>query len=1447
VTEAVTAPSSGSERGSSPRWHSPLTLVLLAALAYLPALASSPGRMPADTKLYLYLDPAGLIGRAASTFEPDQFAGWVPHQQITYLWPSGPWFLLFDALAVPDWIAHRLWIGTILFAAGAGAWWAARRLGLGVAGALVAALVYELSPYLLPYVSRTSLLLLPWAALGWLVGLTTLACDDIAAAATSGSGRGRTSGRLRVWRAPALIALVVATVGSANATALLLVAPGPALWLLHAARNRAISWRQCVAVAARVGVLCVGVSLWWVAMLVVQSRAGAPVLSYSETLEDVSRNATGSEVLRGLGYWLFYIRDPFAPTTTASGDYLASARGIAISYAVVLVGLIGLVAVKWRARSFAALLALVGVVLAVGVHPIDDPSPMMKLVADDDGSGIALALRSSTRATPLLVLALALGAGALVAAVPEWRADLGARRWRARALAATIVAGLAIVNLPALWGFDLVDPAIDRDQDPPDAWIDAAEAIGDDTGFRVLQLPGAEFGAFRWGYTVDQPLVALTDRPLVTRDLLPLGSGPAMDLLYALDDRVQEGRLEASTLAPLSRYLGVDTVWLANDIEFERFRSARPEVLRSAIAAAEETGDLAQALAFGVPAANVPTVAMIDPTALANPEVGRALPPVEIVTVVDPVPTTRAKPTSVLLSGSGDGIVDAAAAGLLTGREAVRYSASLDGEELRAAAVDATAVVVTDSNRDRAHHWRGSQDVHGHTEPGGPDDDVLTTTAADQRLEVFDQAATEDPRRQTIAVQDGPVRAIATAYGEPFAYRPERRAVMAIDGDPTTAWLVGDHGDPIGERIELVIGSELDRSVETLTLRQPAPAPGGRSIAAVAVSVGESDPIEVSLPAESFSPEGWSFDIPTATPGDSISVEITELVQGDPAVAASRAGVGFVEIATGLEPTVEYVRPPIDAVAVAEGRPLAIVLTRLRVDPTDPWRSDPEPELQRLIEVPDTRAMTIETSARLDVRTSDATLAGLVDQAPRATASARLTGSPRHAGMFAVDGDPSTAWITPFDGALGAALRIPLDGAPGGELLITQPAGPFSTLSEITIAQAGRSVTAPVPQPDVDGRSVVAVPEGFDSGELELTISGIEPATTVDRRYGDTITLPVAVAEVSGAGIPTRPLDGTAVVDTGCRADLLVVDGRPVPVRITATVDALLDGDELVAAPCEGPVELSAGEHLLRSSARHAGLSIDRVTLSDVGPPVEAPLVDVELTRDDPRARDLTVAACPDGCWLVFGEGFNTAWEATADGERLGDPQLIDGGFNGWWLAPGDGPTDVQIRWTAQRPVTIGLWVSALTALGCIVLVALTIGLPRRRVQPDRPRPLAGADRRPAYSLAGAAGFVVASALLIAPVWGVAAALVLVVDALFRRLGRRVPAMLAANPAGWIGVAAAAAIALLVVGIERADAPVPNAGWTESFDRLNGLAVFAVLCIAVGALRATSARRGEAH
>ena len=112
-------------------------LLLLAVLAYLPPFLSEPGRMPSVPKLFLYLNPGQLIRDAPWMWEPRQFGGWVPHQTVGYLWPAGPWFWLFDTLGVPDWVAHRLWIGTILLAASAGMRWCARQLGFAPAAALV--------------------------------------------------------------------------------------------------------------------------------------------------------------------------------------------------------------------------------------------------------------------------------------------------------------------------------------------------------------------------------------------------------------------------------------------------------------------------------------------------------------------------------------------------------------------------------------------------------------------------------------------------------------------------------------------------------------------------------------------------------------------------------------------------------------------------------------------------------------------------------------------------------------------------------------------------------------------------------------------------------------------------------------------------------------------------------------------------------------------------------------------------------------------------------------------------------------------------------------------------------------------------------------------------------------------------------------------------------------
>ena len=96
------------------------------------------------------------------------------------------------------------------------------------------------------------------------------------------------------------------------------------LWLLLAARRAADHVAPRRRTAARIGGLSLAVSSWWIAMVVIQGRRGADVLAFSESLESVSYTSTSAEVWRGLGTGSTYVRDAYAPTTTAGRDYMVS-------------------------------------------------------------------------------------------------------------------------------------------------------------------------------------------------------------------------------------------------------------------------------------------------------------------------------------------------------------------------------------------------------------------------------------------------------------------------------------------------------------------------------------------------------------------------------------------------------------------------------------------------------------------------------------------------------------------------------------------------------------------------------------------------------------------------------------------------------------------------------------------------------------------------------------------------------------------------------------------------------------------------------------------------------------------------------------------------------------------------------------------------------------------
>jgi hypothetical protein len=411
-----------------------------------------------DSKQYLYIDPARFMSQVVSMWNPDVSMGTVTHQYIGYLLPMGPYYALMQAVGVPTWLAQRLWTASLLFLAGAGVLFLLRTLSpatgrpeatsldttsIGGVGAAVAALAYMLSPYVLQNEARQSALLLPWVGLPWMIGLTARAL------------------RRGGWRHPALFALVVALVGSTNAVALILVGVGPALWVVWELVAGRVRWRRALTTALRIAVLSAAVSLWWAAGLVVEGGYGMDILRYTESIQTVARTSLASETLRGLGYWFFYGVDKLGLYLPMAAPYMTSLWLLVVSFALPAAAFLAAFVLRWRERAYFVVLVVVGTVLSVGAQPLSDPSPLGSLVkAAATGSTVGLALRSTNRATPLVVLGTGVLLGAGVAAL--------LRRWK---VAGTIVAvaatGLVVADLPSLWTGQFVAANLSRPEHVP--------------------------------------------------------------------------------------------------------------------------------------------------------------------------------------------------------------------------------------------------------------------------------------------------------------------------------------------------------------------------------------------------------------------------------------------------------------------------------------------------------------------------------------------------------------------------------------------------------------------------------------------------------------------------------------------------------------------------------------------------------------------------------------------------------------------------------------------------------------------------------------------------------------------------------------------------------------------------------------------------------------------
>jgi arabinofuranan 3-O-arabinosyltransferase len=508
-------------------------------------------------------------------------------------------------------------------------------------------------------------------------------------------------------------------------------------------------------------------------------------------------------------------------------------------------------------------------------------------------------------------------------------------------------------------------------------------------------------------------------------------------------------------------------------------------------------------------------------------------------------------------------------------------------------------------------------------------------------------------------------------------------------------------------------------------------------------------------------------------------------------------------------------------------------MSRLRVDPMDRWRDDPEPRLVRELELGSSRAFAPTIEVRVDRRASDEALAGMFGWPARATT--RLTGSVANAGVAAIDGDPATAWITAFGQANGASLTIDGVAGPVDHITVAQPAGEFSVVTELIVRSGGEERYVYL-APEADGSTGSRIVPPLPSGTVEVVVAAIEHRTTLDRRHADTVELPAAISELTIPGLPAvTPVTG-ARATVEC-APIVNVDGVPQPFTFTLEGQQAIDGEAAVATPCGPPLELGAGAHRVESADIGAPIQLDRVVLADPARRTATSSTAEARVIDDGRFEQrIEVTGCSEGCWLVFGAGHSTAWTAETDDGSLGEPQLVDGGFNGWWIAPSIDPVEVTVAWTRQTRLDIALGLSALGVILAIVLLVLD----RRRNRSAAAEPIPDARFLSSIELvsirravAVAVAWTALSGLLVAPVWGLAGAVAGVVVILSRRI--RIVELTA-----W---ATLVTVGALVTVRERRNAPAPNGGWPGVFESWHRLASFAVVSVLVAALFAVDAER----
>jgi len=1302
---------------------------LCAVVAYVPFFINNPGKVSADTKAYLYLDPSHLLATATSMWNADQGFGMVTHQNIGYLFPMGPFFWLTHTIGLPTWIAQRFWMGSLLFLAGLGVRKAAQELGLSRVAAWSAALPYVFTPFILVNIGRTSAILMPWAGLGWLLLFAIR------------------SARFGGWKNPARFALVVALVGGVNATSILLVGLAPAVWLLFAAFSREISWRSLGGTVARIGLLSTSVSLWWIAGLWAEGKFGINILKYTETIPTVSSTSSSSEVFRGLGYWYFYGFDHAGAWTNSSVSYTTGDVTPIFSLVLPTIAVISSLLVKWRYRAFAVVTAFLGLVIAVGAYPYNSPTPAgSALKWFGENTTVGLAMRSTNRVVPIMVLSLGLLLGASVDALRS--------RHPLRVLPAFLFIFLAAtVGLTPLFNGTALATNLGSSQRLPDYVIQAAHDMnGTNKTTGVLGLPGLDFGYYRWGAFIDSAWPGLLQRPFVTSQITLQGEPASVNLVRSLDSPIQDLIALPRSIAPIARLLGTGDILFQFDTQYERFSGPEPWYLWQ-LAQSPSSG-LTFKKAYGpVVADKVIDGNFINESSLALPR-GFQWPQslaVYGVSGVRQLVRTESSRSPAIVAGDGEGLVNLAGLGILPEDRAIFYDGSLTTAQLVRLTRDTNAsLFLTDSNQRRLNSYGVLHSSPGFVQQAG--EQPVIKNPSQQTLLAYPDSV---PGAQTVSVL-GNVKSIqASSYGNPIANNPEVQPYYALDGSIDSAWQTAAFGKAPGQFIQIDLGRRLH--FDRIHLTQPQLSTVNRWITQVTVRVDGKKIGSFNLNKATRGPRGGDIVIPE-TSGSVIQI-VVDKTSHDYGTLTGQSGIGFAEIHIPGVPAVTHtLLMPTSLLArvghAARSNALSISMTRARVATTPP-RLDPELTIDRVFELPFRRSFALGGTTSIQPAASDRVLSQLlgiggtgVGKIVSSTASSRLIGSLTNGPWAAFDGNNATSWMPAFqtgpdtwieakaasrtsishsditivnDGLhmVPTKLTLTADGGSGGSFTFA------TNLKVATGVARGTTQTLHISYPTLTGQT------------FRLSVESFIAVTVRDRVSGSQNHPPIGISELTLGDLRSQSI--TPTFRTKCRSDLLSIDGVGVPISVSSsTADAMAQRQISFSICGEQRLSLSAGTHHLRTAfGVGTGINIDNIRLTSLpaeSSPPDTPVNNLESHWTSRWRIEAQLPASSAGQYLAVGQSFGPGWTARLDGVDLGAPLLIDGASMGWLLPSKMERTQHLVAtWTPQSKVNIALLASLLGLLLCLCLAlgraprttALIIGaLPKMERTPPLSRPL---------------------------------------------------------------------------------------------------------------------------